>query len=549
MWAEVNGERKKVACGPCIRGHRSSKCDHRDRVLVEVRKPGRPLSSCPHPTGSCSCERVVINYTIPKASECACPSERAAPTATVAGNSRIQKGRRKSAAVTPYNLEKAIQAGFDAKTDASSITYTPSETSGSNAASLPSSASSTPRLLPAQNEPVSSCCKPKPVLSPVQEGGCCGSKAKPAPAPAQGGCCSSKAKAKPAPEPLVQKKSCCSTKQEDAPINDQSHSYQHMGHQFQFPAQAVIPQYQNFHAQIPSPAPNPFGLGTPIYNHAAAAYHRQNSISMSPSTNPPMSPSVASPHIGQHVPEHNCHCGESCSCFGCAAHPNNATMMEYVRIMAHFQYNGGFGGMPPPLYDMPTYPHQPGYGAEAGHNLNFGPMQQSLATPTPTQMSFQQSMDMATMPQVPMVLPRDWPQQLNPVPSQPQAQFSTSLGYTPSMSAPSDTLQNPTDTIGSPAASSPSDIKDEDTVTLSPSSYFWNEMTLPSCSDASGTCQCGDGCACVGCLTHGGHTGEPLDDPTPTTTAEHDSFLGFDPSLALNMNDPTDFLSFNPDPS
>ncbi|KAL1798289.1 hypothetical protein ACET3X_002326 [Alternaria dauci] len=144
MWAEVNGERKKVACGPCIRGHRSSKCDHRDRVLVEVRKPGRPLSSCPHPTGSCSCERVVINYTIPKTSECACPSERAPPTATVAGNSRITKSRRKSAVPTPYNLEKAIQAGFDAKTETSSVTYTPSETSNSNGASLPSSASSTP---------------------------------------------------------------------------------------------------------------------------------------------------------------------------------------------------------------------------------------------------------------------------------------------------------------------------------------------------------------------------------------------------------------------
>ena len=148
-------------------------------MLVEVRKPGRPLSSCPHPTGSCSCERVVINYTIPKTSECACPSERAPPTATVAGNSRITKSRRKSAAPTPYNLEKAIQAGFDAKTETSSVTYTPSETSNSNGASLPSSASSTPRLLPAQNEPVSSCCKPKPVLSPVQEGGCCGSKPKP----------------------------------------------------------------------------------------------------------------------------------------------------------------------------------------------------------------------------------------------------------------------------------------------------------------------------------------------------------------------------------
>lgn len=42
--------------GPCIRGHRSSKCKHEDRVLIEVRKPGRPLTTCPHPAGStCNC--------------------------------------------------------------------------------------------------------------------------------------------------------------------------------------------------------------------------------------------------------------------------------------------------------------------------------------------------------------------------------------------------------------------------------------------------------------------------------------------------------------
>lgn len=51
--------------GPCIRGHRSSKCQHHDRVLIEVRKPGRPLSSCPHPAGSCGCERITVSYTVP----------------------------------------------------------------------------------------------------------------------------------------------------------------------------------------------------------------------------------------------------------------------------------------------------------------------------------------------------------------------------------------------------------------------------------------------------------------------------------------------------
>lgn len=39
---------------PCMRGHRSSKCNHTDRILVKVRKPGRPLSSCPHTLSSSS---------------------------------------------------------------------------------------------------------------------------------------------------------------------------------------------------------------------------------------------------------------------------------------------------------------------------------------------------------------------------------------------------------------------------------------------------------------------------------------------------------------
>lgn len=38
----------KLACCPCIRGHRSSTCNHRVRLLWEVRKRGRPLMECPH---------------------------------------------------------------------------------------------------------------------------------------------------------------------------------------------------------------------------------------------------------------------------------------------------------------------------------------------------------------------------------------------------------------------------------------------------------------------------------------------------------------------
>ena len=45
----------------CIRGHRSSRCKHVDRPLLDVRKPGRPLTSCPHPPGrQCACVRLAV---------------------------------------------------------------------------------------------------------------------------------------------------------------------------------------------------------------------------------------------------------------------------------------------------------------------------------------------------------------------------------------------------------------------------------------------------------------------------------------------------------
>ncbi|KAI1261660.1 hypothetical protein F5Y18DRAFT_196603 [Xylariaceae sp. FL1019] len=74
----INGV--KVACAPCIRGHRATTCDHaNERIMVPVRKPGRPLSSCPHRPGTnCQCSQVTV--TIPRKRRCGaltgCSSER-----------------------------------------------------------------------------------------------------------------------------------------------------------------------------------------------------------------------------------------------------------------------------------------------------------------------------------------------------------------------------------------------------------------------------------------------------------------------------------------
>ncbi|RDL37271.1 uncharacterized protein BP5553_04704 [Venustampulla echinocandica] len=52
----INGY--KYSCEPCIRGHRATSCTHTDRILIEVRKPGRPLESCGHEFDTCTCGRL-----------------------------------------------------------------------------------------------------------------------------------------------------------------------------------------------------------------------------------------------------------------------------------------------------------------------------------------------------------------------------------------------------------------------------------------------------------------------------------------------------------
>ncbi|KAF5867685.1 putative copper fist dna binding domain-containing protein [Botrytis fragariae] len=69
----ING--LKMACEPCIRGHRSTKCTHaNERLMVPVRKPGRPLSACPHSKDQpCNCGSVTA--AIPRKQACHCGTD------------------------------------------------------------------------------------------------------------------------------------------------------------------------------------------------------------------------------------------------------------------------------------------------------------------------------------------------------------------------------------------------------------------------------------------------------------------------------------------
>ncbi|KAH7175884.1 hypothetical protein EDB81DRAFT_771325 [Dactylonectria macrodidyma] len=79
--------------------------------MVPVRKPGRPLSSCPHPASRpCSCGQVTA--AIPRKQKCHCgPSTAESPTVK-AEDSDSSKVTDSSKSTTPQSPSKAINASF-----------------------------------------------------------------------------------------------------------------------------------------------------------------------------------------------------------------------------------------------------------------------------------------------------------------------------------------------------------------------------------------------------------------------------------------------------
>ncbi|KPM37407.1 hypothetical protein AK830_g9183 [Neonectria ditissima] len=103
----INGQ--KMACEPCIRGHRSTKCTHaNERLMVPVRKPGRPLSTCPHPVSRpCSCGQVTA--AIPRKQKCHCGPNSAEPPEVKAEASDLSNATPQSppkATNPPYRIQK-----------------------------------------------------------------------------------------------------------------------------------------------------------------------------------------------------------------------------------------------------------------------------------------------------------------------------------------------------------------------------------------------------------------------------------------------------------
>ncbi|KAG5929622.1 hypothetical protein E4U42_005212 [Claviceps africana] len=102
----INGQ--KMACEPCIRGHRSTKCTHaNERLMVPVRKPGRPLSSCPHPSSQpCAC--AAVTAAIPRKQKCQCGTSAGTPALKVQSDHESSP----APAATPSSPSKVGNARF-----------------------------------------------------------------------------------------------------------------------------------------------------------------------------------------------------------------------------------------------------------------------------------------------------------------------------------------------------------------------------------------------------------------------------------------------------
>lgn len=163
------------------------------------------------------------------------------------------------------------------------------------------------------------------------------------------------------------------------------------------------------------------------------------------------------------TPAHNCNCGDTCNCLGCAAHPYNATTRNHVQSLGD-------------LLALDDNEQQPG-----------SPPQPSYDS------SFLQATDVHSM--APSINPR----LVENVPSPPvSSHYRASV--LPLAEDEATSLAEPYNDTHMPVFSS--------------SGYYTMEFPMESldgCTDVSGSCQCGDDCACIGCLTHTGHNGIPLD--------------------------------------
>lgn len=512
---------------PCIRGHRSTKCTHaNERLMVPVRKPGRPLSSCPHPSSRpCSC--AAVTAAIPRKQKCRCGTSEPAPaeskndkdasagditpqSPSKATNSsfRVQKQASKSG---PSRKQSIGPAGLE-RMDATQLNILPPYNGMQRATPIPNGQAAampdmsmygamglTPAETSFSHESTMFPMFPYPMQSPMMTP----APAKPATnghgapstngstassaAPTPGGCCgggAGGAKAKAATQQMPaaastvdvvgekKVKSCCSTASDSHETKPRAESMPAPGisqqpngimmSPFQPPMAVPTGMYPYFpHPTIFNYPPQLGSFLQPLqpeqWRQFMSAMNFGQPVAVPPgaygmagsgSFHPPSTPN------GTPWTSHQCTCGDSCQCVGCAAHPYNEATQNYVRSAWNTMAE-----------DVPkVQAHTNGH---ANHvNGNVSSSRERSASRTSNGVT-------------------------TPVTTQAEGTISPTAPQTPSDAA--------------------SGISEEQT--LSANDFFFVSYPFgDACAGDTASCPCGDDCPCIGCVIH--------NNPGPEETGE-----------------------------
>ncbi|PFH57070.1 hypothetical protein XA68_15560 [Ophiocordyceps unilateralis] len=486
----INGQ--KMACEPCIRGHRSTKCTHaNERLMVPVRKPGRPLSSCPHPSSrACSC--AAVTAAIPRKQKCRCGTVQPAPSdgsddgeAVSSPSKAAFRVHKHGTKPTPTRKPSVDVAGLE-RMDAGQLNILPSYTlpNGHMAPVPDMTVYQGLNLTPANSsfspkEPASSIF-PYPIQpsvltsssiggqrSPSTNGGSTTARA----APQNGGCCGAATnghQSRPPPDPTVVNGSSADDKNNGfcATISDPSESgpppvvpavVQQPNGPMMAPLQAAMAmQYPYFSQPTIFNYPPQFGsflqpLQPEQWKQFMAAMSLAQSMAPYAFDMAATGPFAASgPSNGASWTSHRCTCGDACQCVGCAAHPYNEATQNYVRSAWNTVVEDG----QKPRADsdgMAKTVDSSTNGSTNGNSSNgcCGPKNITGAT--------------------------------TPVTSQTEGTVSPTAPQTPS---------DGTSGLG-------------EEQTLSANDFFFVSYPFgDSCAGDTASCPCGDDCQCIGCAIH-----------------------------------------------
>lgn len=500
-----------MACEPCIRGHRSTKCQHaNERLMVPVKKPGRPLTACPHlQPQSCGCSS--ITAAIPRKSQCGCTGGN--PVVKVEGKPTMSLGQLVSPTTESFKVRKisqmkskkqSVDLTMLSKMNPESInvmaigrvpthiapalpgTVTPPESKPS----VPSEAQNinfqhhtTPPLTYATGSPylqgMGNIGPPISDSSDMNGGTFYMHPGRlPEPMISQS---SSKEHAFSGHQPDIKlekfahiseqpQRSCCSSKDASLlPLNDimtgrngpipifspypistytDSNALLYNTYAQQTTIYSYPASYGSYQNPI-QPAEWRQNLTTNLYAHTPQSVSTLNNISNNLSPTPLTSIDLSTLH--------SCGCGDTCQCIGCAAHPYNDATQEYVR--------SAWRGLREPL--SPNVSQNIFFGEARLHDGGF--------------------LSASSSPSILEGVNNNKGHNGYIIPNNPEFEDGENQQPSPSGNTPSD--------------AGTSGLGDEQ---LNPSDFFFVNYPISAegCGGDTMSCPCGDDCQCLGCTIH-----------------------------------------------